>query len=135
MSERIPDGEPVYTIAVASRLTGMHPQTLRKYERAGLLRPARDGNQRFYSASDLVRLRRIRYLVEDRGLNMAGVEMTLSMTDRLGTIDDGMSARQVRDTVADAVRQTTDDRTMPQPTAKRRPPVPIERDGREGRRP
>ncbi len=110
MNERIPEAEPVYTIAVASRLTGMHPQTLRKYERAGFLRPARDGHQRFYSASDLDRLRRIRYLVEDRGLNMAGVEMTLSMTDRLDTIDDDMTAGEVRDTIADALRQTTEAR-------------------------
>ena len=109
MSERIPDGEPVYTIAVASRLTGMHPQTLRKYERAGLLRPARHGRQRFYSPSDLDRLRRIQYLVERRGLNTAGVEMTLFMTDRLDTIHDEMSDRQLRATVADALRPTTDE--------------------------
>jgi MerR family transcriptional regulator/heat shock protein HspR len=120
VSERIPDGEPVYTIAVASRLTGMHPQTLRKYERAGLLRPAREGNQRFYSASDLDRLRRIRYLVEERGLNMAGVEMTLSMTDRLDTIDGKMSVGQLHDTVADAIRQTTNEGRRPKSTAKRR---------------
>jgi MerR family transcriptional regulator/heat shock protein HspR len=110
VTERIPDGEPVYTIAVASRLTGMHPQTLRKYERAGLLRPARAGQQRFYSPSDLDRLRRIQYLVEERGLNVAGVEMTLSMTDRLDTVNDQMSERQIRATVADALRQTTDER-------------------------
>lgn len=129
MGERIPDGEPVYTIAVASRLAGMHPQTLRKYERAGLLRPARDGHQRLYSASDLGRLRRIRYLVEDRGLNMAGVDMTLSMTDRLDTIDDEMSARQVRTTVAEALRQTTDQgRAAPQLGAKRRFTTPREKD-------
>ena len=78
------DREPVYTIAVAARLTSMHPQTLRKYERAGLLSPARSaGSQRFYSAADVARLRRIQYLVETRGLNVAGVEMALGITDRL----------------------------------------------------
>ena len=80
MDER--DG--VYTIAVASRLTGMHAQTLRKYERAGLLRPARQsGNQRLYSIADIRRLERIRYLVEVRGLNIAGLEVTLGVSDRL----------------------------------------------------
>jgi MerR family transcriptional regulator, heat shock protein HspR len=74
----------VYTIAVASRLTGMHPQTLRKYERAGLVTPLRQGgNQRLYSNADLERLRRIRYLVEVRGLNLAGVAVTLAVSDRL----------------------------------------------------
>ena len=80
MDER--DG--VYTIAVASRLTGMHAQTLRKYERAGLLRPARQaGNHRLYSIADIRRLERIRYLVEERGLNIAGLEVTLAVSDRL----------------------------------------------------
>jgi MerR family transcriptional regulator, heat shock protein HspR len=74
----------VYTIAVASRLTGMHAQTLRKYERAGLLVPSRPhGNQRLYSDADIARLRRIRYLVETRGLNLAGLELALAMADRL----------------------------------------------------
>ena len=83
MDER--DG--VYTIAVASRLTGMHAQTLRKYERAGLLRPARQsGNQRLYSIADIRRLERIRYLVEVRGLNIAGLEVTLAVSDRLDVL-------------------------------------------------
>ena len=76
--------EPVYTIAVASRLTGMHPQTLRKYERAGLVTPARpSGNQRLYSATDIERLKRIQYLVDQKGVNVAGLELALAMSDRL----------------------------------------------------
>jgi MerR family transcriptional regulator/heat shock protein HspR len=86
--------EPVYTIAVTARLTGMHAQTLRKYERAGLLTPARpSGNQRLYSANDIERLRRIQYLVEEKGVNIAGLELALSMTDRLEKVD-AMSTRQ-----------------------------------------
>jgi MerR family transcriptional regulator/heat shock protein HspR len=78
----------LYSIAVASRLTGMHPQTLRKYERAGLLTPARqEGNQRLYSDADIQRLRRIRYLVEVRGVNVAGIELALGMADRLDALD------------------------------------------------
>ena len=98
------DREPVYSMAVAARLTGMHPQTLRKYERAGLLRPARQrGNQRLYSNADLRRLGRIRYLVEERGLNVAGLDMTLAMVDRLDAIDPDANASQLRAAIADAV--------------------------------
>ncbi|MGC8633139.1 MAG: MerR family transcriptional regulator [Candidatus Limnocylindrales bacterium] len=93
-------------MAVASRLTRMHPQTLRKYERAGLLRPARQGAQRLYSAADIRRLQRIQYLVETRGLNVAGIGMTLAMADRLDEIDDQSSLEEARAAIADAVRQT-----------------------------
>jgi MerR family transcriptional regulator/heat shock protein HspR len=83
----VDEREAVYTMAVASRLTGMHPQTLRKYERAGLVRPSRvKGNQRLYSDADVQRLRRIQYLVDSRGLNIAGLEMTLAMSDRLDDV-------------------------------------------------
>ena len=96
--------EPLYTMAVAARLTGMHPQTLRKYERAGLLRPARQsGNQRLYSHADVTRLRRIRYLVEERGLNVAGLEMTLSMVDRLQQLEGDASLAQMRSAIDDAI--------------------------------
>ena len=90
------DREPVYTIAVAARLTRMHPQTLRKYERAGLLSPARSAaSQRFYSGADVARLRRIQYLVEARGLNIAGVEMALAITDRLDATDRDVTAAEL----------------------------------------
>ena len=98
--------EPVYTMAVAARLTGMHPQTLRKYERAGLLRPARTGSQRFYSNADVERLRRIRFLVEERGLNVAGLEMALHIADRLDLVDEGTSPDDIRVAIADALRST-----------------------------
>jgi MerR family transcriptional regulator/heat shock protein HspR len=89
-------GEPVYAIAVAARLTRMHPQTLRKYERAGLVRPARTlGDQRLYSAADLRRLTRIRHLVEDRGVNVAGLELALAMVDRLGRLPRDSSMEQM----------------------------------------
>jgi MerR family transcriptional regulator, heat shock protein HspR len=85
-------------MAVASRLTGMHPQTLRKYERAGLLTPARQGgNQRVYSVADLERLRRIRYLVEVRGLNVAGVAVALAMSDRLDAPGPDATQEQLRE--------------------------------------
>jgi MerR family transcriptional regulator/heat shock protein HspR len=62
----------------------MHPQTLRKYEREGLIAPSRtQGNLRLYSDRDIERLRQVKYLVEDRGLNLAGVQMALELTRRL----------------------------------------------------
>jgi MerR family transcriptional regulator, heat shock protein HspR len=106
--------EPLYAIAVAARLTGMHPQTLRKYERAGLLRPARvSGNQRLYSDADLGRLTRIRYLVEERGLNVAGLEMTLRMVDRLDAVRHDATALDLRAAIADALALTQD--SVPRP--------------------
>lgn len=62
----------------------MHPQTLRKYERAGLVRPSRsEGMLRLYSEADVRRLRLIKRLVDDFGLNLAGVDLILRMQDRL----------------------------------------------------
>jgi MerR family transcriptional regulator/heat shock protein HspR len=94
---------PVYTMAVAARLTGMHPQTLRKYERSGLLTPARpSGNQRLYSEADIERLRRIQYLVDQKGVNVAGLELALAMTDRLAEIDGNSSALEMHRAIDDA---------------------------------
>lgn len=72
-------GRAVFVISVAAELTGMHPQTLRIYERKGLLDPARTvGNSRRYSEQDLDRLRRIQDLTSD-GLNLAGVKRVLEL--------------------------------------------------------
>jgi len=76
--------EPLFVISVAARLVEMHPQTLRKYEREGLIAPSRtQGNLRLYSDRDIERLRQVKYLVEDRGLNLAGVQMALDLTRRI----------------------------------------------------
>lgn len=76
--------EPVFVISVAARLVEMHPQTLRKYEREGLIAPSRTtGNLRLYSDRDIERLRQVKYLVEERGLNLAGVQIALDMTQSL----------------------------------------------------
>ncbi len=77
-------GEPVFVISVAARLLEMHPQTLRKYEREGLIAPSRtNGNLRLYSDRDIERLRQVKFLVEERGLNLAGVQLALELTNRL----------------------------------------------------
>ena len=74
----------VYIISVAARLLAIHPQTLRKYERLGLVRPSRtEGMLRLYSEEDLARLRMIRFLVEEQRMNLAGVEMALRMVNQL----------------------------------------------------
>lgn len=76
--------EPLFVISVAARLLKMHPQTLRKYEREGLIAPSRtQGNLRLYSDRDIEQLRQVKYLVEDRGLNLAGVQLVLELTRRL----------------------------------------------------
>lgn len=71
--------EGVYVMRVASMLTGMHPQTLRKYERAGLLSPSRSKTLRMYSDEDIARLGVIKHLVDEIGLNLAGVELALKL--------------------------------------------------------
>lgn len=76
--------EGVYIISVAARILEMHPQTLRKYERIGLVRPSRTmGMLRLYSDEDVARLRLIKHLVGDMGLNLAGVQLALRLFNRL----------------------------------------------------
>ena len=76
--------EGVYIISVAARILEMHPQTLRKYERAGLVTPSRTGGMlRLYSEEDIARLRLIKHLVGDLGLNLAGVQLVLEAFNRL----------------------------------------------------
>ena len=73
-----------FVISVAARLLEVHPQTLRYYERAGLLRPSRSkGNIRLYSPADIERARQIKRLIDDLGVNLAGVEVILRLTERL----------------------------------------------------
>ena len=81
------DREPLYVISVAARLLGMHAQTLRKYERERFIEPSRTrGRLRLYSAEDIERLRQIKYLVEQRGLNLAGVQLALALSQRLSEL-------------------------------------------------
>ena len=74
----------VYIISVAAELAGVHPQTLRIYERKGLLTPARTaGNTRRYSQRDIERLQMIQQLTQEEGLNLAGVKMIVEMESEL----------------------------------------------------
>lgn len=77
-------GDGLYVISVAARLLEIHPQTLRKYERVGLVRPSRTvGMLRLYSEEDIVRLRLIKHLIGDLGLNLSGVELALGMFNQM----------------------------------------------------
>ena len=97
--------EGVYIISVAARILDMHPQTLRKYERLGLIRPGRTlGMLRLYSAEDIRKLRLIRHLADEMGLNLAGVEFALAAVQNLLTMRQRLEARlgpDAGDTVAE----------------------------------
>src|ERR687885_2511490 len=84
---RVDLSDALYVISVAARLVELHPTTLRKYERVGFLEPSRTpGRTRLYSLQDIRRLRQIKRLVEEREINLAGVQMALDLTDQLSQI-------------------------------------------------
>jgi MerR family transcriptional regulator/heat shock protein HspR len=77
----------LYFISMAARLLDMHPQTLRKYERLGLVRPTRTiGSMRVYTTDELERLRLIKYLVDEAGVNLAGVHRLLEIAEAVQRI-------------------------------------------------
>lgn len=79
---------PKYVISVASEILGIHPQTLRQYERLGLVIPARlDGKNRLYSENDIEKLKFITYLTRDMGVNLAGVEIIISMQEQINELN------------------------------------------------
>src|SRR5437762_11823109 len=108
----VPMDQDLYFISVAARMLGMHPQTLRKYERLGLVQPTRTiGSMRLYSRDELERLKVIKRLVDDGGINLAGVQRLLSIAEVVTRIrplvttsrDEG--ARDVRRRLAQEVDQ------------------------------
>ena len=96
--------EPVYMISVAARLCRLHPQTLRMYERLGLVQPARIGTKnRMYSEEDIERLRQIHRLTQDMGVNLAGVEVILDLLEKMQKMQEQMDAE------TDRMRQEIED--------------------------
>jgi MerR family transcriptional regulator/heat shock protein HspR len=78
----MPVEQDLYLISVAAQLLGMHPQTLRKYERLGLVQPHRRmGSMRVYTRHEIERLRLIKHLVDELGINLAGVQRLLSIAE------------------------------------------------------
>ena len=92
----------LYFISMAAKMLGMHPQTLRKYERLGLIQPTRTiGSMRLYSREELKRIKLIKQLVGDGGINLAGVQRLLSIAEIVQRIrpimrDESLSARDTR---------------------------------------
>jgi len=104
MPDRDTTTRAVYVISVAAELAGLHPQTLRIYERKGLVDPARTGGgSRRYSDDDIAQLRRIQELTTE-GLNLAGVQKVLALEGELARLRQALAAAQ--DGAEQAVQQT-----------------------------
>lgn len=95
---RVGEEEPCYVISVVADLVGIHAQTLRYYERMGLIEPSRRQNQnpekpgiRLYSQRDVEKLQQIQRLVRDLGVNLAGVEVILNMNEKLERLETELS--------------------------------------------
>ena len=78
------DEEPRYVISIAAKILGVQAHTLRYYEKIGIMEPSRSkGNIRLYSDRDIVRLRQVKTLMDDLGINLAGAEVILRMAQRI----------------------------------------------------
>ena len=88
VSENRFQDEPCFVISVAARIVGVHAQTLRYYERVRLISPSRtEGRQRLYSLADIERLRRIKTLTEEMGVNLAGAEVAIKLMLRIEELE------------------------------------------------
>jgi MerR family transcriptional regulator/heat shock protein HspR len=123
------EDEPCYVISVAAKMLGLHAQTLRSYERMGLVEPSRSqGNFRLYSRSDLMKVKQIKRLMTDLGVNLAGVEVILRMSDKMQEME-----RQIQ-RLHEEVRIARERRALPEPSpaALQKPKQePNDRDERE----
>lgn len=98
----IPDDAPVYVISVAAELAGLHPQTLRQYDRMGIVRPRRAGGRyRLYSMRDVRRLRQVTELTAE-GLNLVGIQRVMDLQERVATLEDRL-ARYEADSASTAL--------------------------------
>ena len=87
------DDEPCYVISIAARLVGMHQQSLRYYERAGLVEPKRTpGGIRMYSNSDIAKIRQAQRLIDELGVNLAGVDIIIRMSDQITHLQQQLAA-------------------------------------------
>ncbi|MBC7235466.1 MAG: MerR family transcriptional regulator [Chloroflexi bacterium] len=107
MDRQLPEDEPCYVISVAAKLVNLHPQTLRYYDKIGLIRPGRtEGRIRLYSPRDIQKLRKIARLTEDLGVNLAGVEVILNMSNRIRELQKELErVRQEAEAEIRALRQ------------------------------
>ncbi len=120
-----------YMISAVAEQYAIHPQTLRLYEREGLLKPSRsDGNTRLYTDEDLERLEVILHLTRDLGVNLAGVEIILNMREKMGQMQSQIQefvATLNRELAAHARPPAAEDRTCLIPVVNARPPAPNNR--------
>ena len=87
--------EPVFIISVAARMLGVRTQTLRYYERLGLIAPSRSGgNQRVFSRRDIERVQHIRNLMDELGVNLAGVEVVMTLLQKIQSIEEQLKRLQ-----------------------------------------
>jgi MerR family transcriptional regulator, heat shock protein HspR len=94
-AKRVTDDRALFVISVAAELAGVHPQTLRMYERKGLVNPARTaGNSRRYSARDIERVRLIQSLTQDQGMSLAAAEITIRLQRELDNARERLEALQ-----------------------------------------
>jgi len=99
------ENQPVYMIGVAAQLCNVHPQTLRQYERLGLVIPSRAGaKNRLYSETDILRVRRIQRLTQELGVNLAGVEIILKLLDDMEEMRTELES-QMKEYVQEAERR------------------------------
>ena len=111
---------PVYVISIAASIAGCHPRTLRIYEEEGLVEPVRtDSNIRLYSDEDLQRVRIIRYLTQQRGVNLAGVKLLLQFRDAADLLRELADAIEEMDNGAEATSVHTRADTSAMSTARR----------------
>lgn len=105
MREGIPENEPCYVISIAAKMLGIHQQTLRYYEREGLIEPSRSrGNIRLYSLHDINHLRQVQRLINDLGVNLAGAAVILQMNQRMRMMEEEL--QQLRSQLERAVQHT-----------------------------
>ena len=103
--------EPAFIISVAARMLGVHAQTLRYYERVGLIAPSRSrGRIRLYSQADIARIRRVQRLIDELGVNLAGAEVIIDMNARIRALEEDNEAlrrelQRFRDRRLPAVRE------------------------------
>lgn len=120
----IDSDKPLYVISVAAELVDMHPQTLRLYERKGLIEPSRSaGKTRLYSQRNIEQLREIRRLTQELGVNLAGVEEIIRLRERLDNLQSNMEGRI--NTLQSQLRNRLDemrDNLLPAPSQGDDPP-------------
>lgn len=98
--QRLDERAPVFVISVAAELSGMHPQTLRQYDRLGLVSPQRTtGRGRRYSARDVANLREVQRLSQEEGINLAGIKRILELQEQVGALQEQLE--RVREALAE----------------------------------